>query len=100
MDARSDALRRISSAKRIVIKVGTNVLTAGTEQLSLPVMASLVDSIAGLRSAGREVLLVSSGAVAAGRHVLTTRTDPGAASIPIKQALASVGQSRLMAAYD
>lgn len=100
MDARYDALRRLTAARRIVIKVGTNVLTAGSEKLSLPVMAGLVDQIALLRAGGREVLLVSSGAVAAGRHALISRTESAAGTIPIKQALASVGQSRLMAVYD
>lgn len=100
LDARSGALRRLAAARRIVVKVGTNVLTAGTEKLNLPVMAGLVDQIASARSGGREILLVSSGAVAAGRHVLATRTDSGGNSVPVKQALASVGQSRLMAAYD
>ena len=86
------------SYHRIVVKLGTNLLTAGSDRLSLETMASLAGQIAQLHKQGLEIIIVSSGAVAAGRHRLgpiKERRD-----IPFKQVLAAVGQSRLMDAYD
>ncbi|MQF48723.1 glutamate 5-kinase [SAR202 cluster bacterium AC-647-N09_OGT_505m] len=83
--------------RRIVVKAGTNVLTGGGANLDFELMASLVEQVAGLRHRDIEVLLVTSGAIAAGRHVLDVgrqRED-----IPSRQALAAVGQSRLMHTY-
>ncbi|HLF72469.1 MAG TPA: glutamate 5-kinase [Dehalococcoidia bacterium] len=84
--------------RRIVAKFGTNLLTNGGEQLDLERMASLVDQVARLRRDGVEVIVVTSGAVAAGRSRL------GAARVrrdlPFRQVLAAVGQGRLMQAYD
>ncbi len=84
--------------RRVVLKVGTNLLTAGTEQLDLEVMAGLVGQIARLRQRGVEVVLVSSGAVAAGRHRLHQAVDRP--DLPLRQVWAAVGQSLLMDAYD
>ena len=84
--------------KRLVVKLGTNLLTAGTDRLDLGVMATLVEQVARLHHRGLELLIVSSGAIAAGRHKLglaMKRRD-----IPFKQVLASVGQSSLMHAYE
>ena len=63
------ALRRrfLDRAKRVVIKVGSAVLTTG-EGLNLPVLDALAKEICALRHSGRQVILVSSGAVAAGRR--------------------------------
>ncbi len=84
--------------RRIVVKLGTNVLTAGTERLDLEVMAALVGQMARLHRGGLELIVVSSGAVAAGRQKLgLTHESRG---VPFRQVLASVGQSRLMQAYD
>ena len=89
--------------RRIVAKAGTGVLTGGADRLDTDVMASLVSQIVGLRRQGAEVLLVSSGAVAAGRQVLRSA---GAAEpdrrrdVPFRQVLAAVGQGRLMNAYE
>jgi glutamate 5-kinase len=84
--------------RRVVIKLGTNLLTAGSDRLNLETMASLVGQIAALHKQGLELVIVSSGAVAAGRHRLgPIREGKG---IPFKQVLAAVGQSRLMDAYD
>ena len=84
--------------RRIVVKLGTNVLTAGTERLDLEVMAALVGQMARLHQAGLELIVISSGAIAAGRHKLgLIRESKG---VPFRQVLASVGQSRLMQAYD
>jgi len=83
--------------KRIVVKVGTSVLTDGTTHLSRQHMLGIVQQAARLHQAGHEVVLVSSGAVAAGRERLNF-PDFGR-SVPTKQMLAAVGQSRLMQIY-
>ncbi|MDY6835983.1 MAG: glutamate 5-kinase [Chloroflexota bacterium] len=87
---------------RIVVKVGTNLLTAGTDHLDLEVMSKLVGQIARLHHRGVQVVLVSSGAMAAGRHTLGLARvrRKGRRDIPFKQVLASVGQHRLMYAYE
>jgi len=84
--------------KRLVVKAGTGVLTGGTGRLDLEVMSGLVSQIAGLRSLGAEVVLVTSGAVAAGRDILLTRQERR--GIPFRQVLAAVGQSHLMHFYE
>lgn len=83
--------------KRIVVKVGTSVLTDGTLHLSRQHMLGIVQQASRLHQAGHEVVLVSSGAVAAGRERLNF-PDFGR-SVPTKQMLAAVGQSRLMQIY-
>lgn len=90
------------SYQRVVAKLGTSLLTAGTDRLDLQIMASLVAQVAALRKQGVDVTIVTSGAVAAGRQ----RLGPAAVksmetgSVPFKQILASVGQGRLMNAYE
>ena len=84
--------------QRIVVKIGTNVLTAGTDRLDLEVMSSLVGQVARLHRQGKDVLIVSSGAIACGRHRLGTAKERK--DIPFRQVLASVGQTYLMQAYD
>ena len=83
---------------RIVIKLGTNVLTAGTDHLHRPRIVDLARQIAAAREGGLEVALVSSGAVAAGRERL--HFPPKRRDMPMKQLLAAVGQSRLMHLYE
>ncbi len=87
-----------TTPRRIVIKLGTNVLTAGTDHLHRPRMVELVRQIAEARAQGVEVVLVSSGAVAAGRERL--QFPPRRKDLPFKQLLAAVGQSRLMHIYE
>lgn len=84
--------------KRIVAKLGTNLLTGGTDRLNQKVMAGLAQQIAQLHSEGHEIVIVSSGAVAAGRQKLGLRKKRK--DIPFKQVLASVGQSQLMHIYE
>ena len=84
--------------KRIVAKFGTSLLTSGTERLDLKVMADLVQQVARLHSQEQEVIVVSSGAVAAGRERLGKVQEGG--DVPFKQVLAAVGQGRLMNAYE
>ncbi len=87
-----------AACKRLVIKLGTSLLTGGTNHLDPVTMAGLVDQMAKLHEAGMEVLVVSSGAIAAGRHKLGSVR--GRKGLPFKQVLASVGQSQLMNTYD
>ena len=85
-------------AKRIVVKVGSAILTTenGIDQ---DVVDNLAKEIAFLRDSGREVILISSGAVAAGKKKLHFK-DELEVSIKQKQALAAIGQSQLMHDYD
>ena len=83
---------------RIVVKLGTNLLTAGSDRLNLETMASLVGQVAKLHKEGLAVVVVSSGAIAAGKHRLGITKEQK--EITSKQVLAAVGQSRLMDAYD
>ena len=87
----------VSQAKRIVVKVGSNVLTA-RNSLNLDVIQSLTRQICKLVDGGREVLLVSSGAMAAGLKKMAMDRRPEA--IPKRQAIAAVGQSGLMHTYE
>jgi glutamate 5-kinase len=84
--------------RRPVLKFGTSTLTAGTEGLSLAKLADLVEQVSTLHAAGLQPVLVSSGAVAVGRQLLTPA--PARKDLPYKQVLAAVGQSRLMHLYD
>lgn len=92
------ARKLLKSAKRIVIKVGSQVLTDGEGGLDMTVIGGLCNDIAALRGQGRQVVLVSSGAIAAGRGELGLTEKPK--SIPHKQACAAIGQTRLMRAYE
>ncbi len=83
---------------RIVVKLGTSSVTAGTKKLHAPSLLRFAQEIAQLRALGHEVILVSSGAVAAGREVLQQPTL--AKHLPAKQMLAAVGQPRLMHRYS
>lgn len=84
--------------KRLVVKLGTNLLTGGSGNLNIDIMSSLTTQVAQLHREGYEIIIVSSGAVAAGRQKLgLSREKRG---IPFKQVLAAVGQSQLMNIYD
>jgi len=83
---------------RVVVKLGTGILTDSRKQPDLAQMAQLVAQVAEQRSAGREVVLVSSGAVGAGMGALGFDKRP--TELAELQACAAVGQSRLMATYE
>lgn len=83
---------------RVVVKFGTNVLTAGSERLHRPRMVDFVRQLAMLRQQGHEVVLVTSGAVAAGIERLGVQRRPR--DISQKQMLAAVGQSFIMHLYE
>jgi glutamate 5-kinase len=83
---------------RLVLKLGTSLLTGGSDHLDQKIVSGLVAQAAQLHSQWLELLIVSSGAIAAGRYKLgLSRERKG---IPFKQVLASVGQGRLMNIYD
>ncbi|MCH9036794.1 MAG: glutamate 5-kinase [Chloroflexi bacterium] len=84
--------------RRIVVKLGSNLLTGGGQGLNMEGMASLVGQVARLHRMGVEVLVVTSGAIASGRALLDRIPDHR--GVPLRQVLASVGQGRLMQAYD
>lgn len=86
-----------SPYKRIVVKLGTSTLTGGTQFLSPSRIVDVVRQIADLQKNGHQVLLVSSGAMAAGKEALNFPQLPK--QIPAKQMLAAVGQPRLMNLY-
>jgi glutamate 5-kinase len=84
--------------RRVIAKFGTNLLTAGTDRLNLEMMSALVGQVARLHQSGREVIVVTSGAITAGRHRLGSM--PTRRHIPTRQVLSAIGQSYLMQAYD
>ncbi|MFD1359814.1 glutamate 5-kinase [Fictibacillus halophilus] len=84
--------------KRIVIKIGSSSLTSGLGDISRRKLERLVDEVVKLKDEGHEVLLVSSGAVAAGYRRLGCLNRP--TTLSEKQAAASIGQGLLMEAYS
>ncbi len=90
--------RVLTESKRIIIKVGTRVITDETGRPEKPYMARLVKQIAALHNQGREVILVSSGAVGAGMEALGIQGRP--TEVPDLQMCAAVGQAKLMATYE
>ncbi len=84
--------------RRIICKLGTNLLTSGTDRLDPGVLEAVVRQVAELRNAGVQVAVVTSGAVTAGRaRVGVTRTR---SSVGARQALAAIGQAQLVQRYD
>lgn len=85
-------------ASRVVVKLGTSVLTGGTPRLNRAHMMELVRQLAALHEEGLEFILCTSGAIAAGRERLGFNAAPE--SLSVKQMLAAVGQSRLMETWE
>ena len=95
---RKAAARRLTDAKRIVIKVGSTLLVDGDKgRLNRSWLESLAADVAASRKRGQEVILVSSGAIALGRRHLALGT--GRLKLEESQAAAAVGQIRLAHAY-
>jgi len=92
---RDDFLR---NAKRMVIKLGTSTVTGSQGELSLERIEPIVHAIAALHASGRQVVLVSSGAVGLGRGWLGLHPSR-LKDMATKQACAAVGQSLLMEGY-
>ena len=89
---------KVQSCRRMVVKLGTSLLTGGSDHLDRAVMSRLVEQVARLHKQGVEIIVVSSGAMAAGRHRLGLARK--IKDIPFKQVLCSVGQSHLMFIYE
>jgi glutamate 5-kinase len=87
----------LAHAHRLVVKLGTAVVTTEESELAAARVTNLVQGIAAERQAGREVVLVTSGAVGMGMRRLGLRQRPR--SLGLRQACAAVGQGQLMAAY-
>ena len=88
----------IKKSKRIVIKIGSASLTHATGKLNLKRIENLVKTIADLTNMGKEIILVTSGAVSAGIAKLGMK--PPLAKIEDRKAAAAVGQAELMKIYD
>ena len=88
----------LGKARRIVVKLGTGLLTNAQNQLARAEIERLVGQLAALQRDGREVLVVSSGAIAAGMSALGMATRPK--DLAQLQACAAIGQCRLMTMYD
>ena len=84
--------------KRIVIKIGSNILASAEQGLNTRRLRALAKDISEVIDAGHEVVIVSSGAVAAGLKKLNLKKKPE--DIKLKQAAAAIGQSSLMWAYE
>lgn len=90
---------QLVNKKRIVIKIGSSSLThSETGDMNLAKIEKLVRAISDLKGQGKEVILVSSGAIAAGRQALGHQKRPD--TLARKQAFAAVGQARLMMVYQ
>ncbi len=94
MTTRKDLLQ----SERIVVKVGTSTLTYANGKLNLNRMEKLVRELADLHNAGKEVILVSSGAIGVGAEKMGIKAAPR--TIPDKQALAAIGQGALLHMYE
>ena len=88
----------MTNYRRLVIKTGTSTLTHANGALDLGSMDRLVRALSDIKNEGREVVLVSSGAIAAGVSGLGMPKRP--TSLPYKQAAASIGQCHLIHLYD
>ena len=85
------------NAKRIVIKLGTNVLRNDDGNVSLPRVLSFIEDMSALVKQGKEVILITSGAVGMGKKRLGLESTEGMA---MKQACAAIGQGKLMSVYE
>jgi glutamate 5-kinase len=88
----------LKQATRIVVKIGSSLVSSREAGLEPDRIDRLAEDLAALRAAGRDVLVVSSGAIVSGIKKLSLKEYPK--SLPVKQAAAAVGQSRLMWAYE
>lgn len=98
MGDRGTRRKILGKARRIVVKVGSSILASVEKGLHYEVFAHLTKELSDLKCQGYEIVLVSSGAIAAGMEKLGYKTRPQ--SITQKQATAAVGQSRLMNIYE
>ncbi|WP_041721645.1 glutamate 5-kinase [Maridesulfovibrio salexigens] len=97
MTRMSNRIQTLKEAKRIVVKIGSAVLTTA-EGINLGLICRLADQLATLHERGVDIVLVSSGAVAAGRNSIPSGAKLD--DLPARQAASAIGQSRLMHEYD
>ena len=88
----------IKKQQTVVVKLGTSVLTGGTKQLDRAQMVELIRQCASLHQEGHKIIIVTSGAIAAGREYLNYPTLPN--TVASKQLLASVGQSKIIQLWE
>lgn len=88
----------VAAARRVVLKLGTRVLTHDDGRLALSRLFGIVEAAATIRRKDRDVLLVSSGAVGLGRDLLGLEETP--THLALRQACAAIGQTRLMTLYQ
>lgn len=93
-----DRRAQLEGVRRIVVKVGTNVLTRETGEMGLGRIHTLIEDLVDVRRRGLQVILVSSGAISMGMERLQIVERPQ--NLPDKQACAAVGQIRLMSVYE
>lgn len=94
-----DIRKKLKDKKRIVVKIGSSSLThEETGQLDLIKLEILVREVSNLRNQGKEVVLVSSGAIMVGRNAIGLKERPE--DISVKQACAAIGQAKLMMIYQ
>jgi glutamate 5-kinase len=93
-----DKLKCITNAKRVVFKVGTSTLTYANGNLNIRRMETLVRVLSDIKNSGKEIILVTSGAIGVGTSHLGLKERPK--DIGGKQAAAAVGQCELMYIYD
>lgn len=98
MDGMEENMSLLSDAQRVVVKVGTSTLTHATGLLNVRRVEQLVRVLSDLKNAGKEIILVTSGAIGVGAGKLGMRKRPS--DMPTKQACAALGQSELMYVYD
>ncbi len=91
-------MNEVMKAKRIVIKIGTSTLTHKSGNINIRRVEKLVKVISDLKNSGKEIILVSSGAIGVGCGKLGLAKRPE--DMPSKQALAAIGQCELMYLYD
>ena len=84
----------LGKVERVVIKIGTTSLMQGRKSISIDFMNDVAEQVKALKDEGKEVLIVTSGAIGVGLKTMGVKPNPN--DIPIRQAAASVGQSILM----
>ncbi|NDV25296.1 glutamate 5-kinase [Desulfovibrio sp. JC010] len=97
MSRTNNRIQTLKEAKRVVVKIGSAVLTTD-EGINLGLICRLADQLATLHERGVDIVLVSSGAVAAGRNSIPSGAKLD--DLPARQAASAIGQSRLMHEYD
>lgn len=91
----------IIKCRRVVVKIGSNLIASPGKGLNLDLMENLVRDISSVKKKNLEIILVSSGAIAFGTEIMKMQTKKlDKRKIPVRQALAAIGQSRLIRSYE